>query len=128
MGPASRVQTCPLDHGRRVIPRLFWRKKKDMPSETLQAASGQITSRRGYISIPATPLPASGTASFTAAFVGAELGDQVGVSPNAPLGATAVLSFARVSAGNVIEIHLANLGAALTVGTQSNCAVVVNHI
>lgn len=100
-----------------------------MPNETFQSASGGITSRRGYITFPQIAIAATATASATVAFAGAEVGDQCSLSPNAALGAGAVLSFTRVSAAGVLEIHVGNCStAAVTIATQSACAVCVNHI
>lgn len=99
-----------------------------MPTETYQSPSGSITSRRGYIIFPSIAIAATATASATVAFAGAEVGDQVNLSPNAALGTGAVLSFARVSAAGTLEIHVASVSAAVTIATQASCAVCVNHV
>lgn len=100
-----------------------------MPTEEFQSPSGGFTKKQGYITFPQIAIAATATASATVAFAGAEVGDQVNLSPNAGLGTGAVLSFVRVSAAGVLEIHVASVHTAgVTIATQASCAVVCNFV
>lgn len=86
--------------------------------------SGSIIGRKGILAVPQTAVAVTASASCTAAFDGAEVGDTVTISPRAALQGGIGIAAAWVSAANVISLQLTNVGANATLTAQTmDCAI-----
>lgn len=86
--------------------------------------SGSITVRKGTIAVPQTAVGGSATATATASFSGARVGDMVVVNPLALLQGAAGIWSAECLATDVITILFGTGGAALTITAQTmTCTV-----
>lgn len=88
------------------------------------SAAGAIVVRRGTIAIAQTAVAGSATASASASFSGARIGDMVQVNPKALLQGAAGIWQAMCLAADVVTVVFGTGGAALTITAQTfDCAV-----
>jgi hypothetical protein len=86
---------------------------------------GSIGCRRGTIAVPQTAVPGSGTATATATFTGARVGDVVSISPRAlPIQGAAGLWGASCITADTITLLFGTGGAALTIPANTmDCTI-----
>jgi hypothetical protein len=86
--------------------------------------SGSVVVRKGTIAVPQTAVAGSATASASASFSGARVGDMVQVNPLALLQGASGIWQALCLASDVITIVFGTGGAALTITAQTmTCTV-----
>jgi|SRR5262245_5301739 len=90
-------------------------------------SSGEIVANIGAIAVPQTAVAVTASASATAAFTGAEVGDIVKVSPLAALQGGIGIASAFVAVTGVITLQLINVGANATLSAQTMWAECVHH-
>ncbi len=88
------------------------------------SASGSVVVRKGTIAVAQTAVAGSATASASATFLGARVGDMVKVNPLALLQGAAGIWQEMVLAADVITIVFGTGGAALTITAQTMTATV----
>lgn len=86
--------------------------------------SGPIVGLKAELAVPQTAVAVTASASCTASFEGAEVGDVVSISPRDALQGGIAIAAAWVSAAGVITIQLINVGVNATLTAQTmDCTV-----